>query len=142
MTARSTLKVLGVSAVCVAVLAACTQQSGGPAKGMPDYFYNALLSSELARTLARECGGPIAYNDDTWNDRLPQLEQQLLSDGYTTRDLQQILSEVPVDRIRSDTEAFIADNSLQSGQAQSFCAAGRAEIANGSEIGSFLRTSS
>jgi hypothetical protein len=126
-----------LAAVAFAV-SACTQTFTGQPRDLPPYFYNALLSSELARTLARECGGDLGYNDDTWNTLLPQIEEQLLADGFTTGELQAVLSEVPVDRIRADTESYIADNALDTNRPQTFCAAGRSEIAAGSTIGSFL----
>lgn len=119
-------------------LAACTTTSG-PARDMPDYFYSALLSSELARTVARECGGALAYNQDTWNIRLPEIAEQMAADGFGQRETQQLLTNLPQDRLRADAAAYIADNQLVVGQPQTFCSAGRTEIADGTEIGSFLR---
>jgi hypothetical protein len=119
-------------------LSACTPTFTGQPRDLPPYFYDALLSSELARTLARECSGDLGYNDDTWNTLLPQIEQQLLADGFTAGELQAILSEVPVERIRADTESYIAENALDTDRPQTFCAAGRSEIAAGSTVGSFL----
>ncbi|MFK7869012.1 MAG: DUF5333 family protein [Roseobacter sp.] len=119
-------------------LAACST-TGGPAREMPDYFYNALLSSELARTVAQECGESLTYDESRWNTRLPEIAEQMAADGFGQRETQQLLTNLPQDRLRADAAAYIADNNLVVGQPQTFCSAGRTEIANGTEIGSFLR---
>jgi len=133
----------GIASAAMAVfLTACAPGFQGNARAIPDYFYNPLLASELARTVARECGGALGFNGDTWPKLLPEIERQLVSDGFTTAELEQVLNNVPVDRIRADAEAYFDANGLEAGNAQAFCAAGRAEIAKGSDMGSFLRTRS
>lgn len=134
MTMRKTM--IGLAALA---LGGCAGGAGGPAPQMPDYFYNALFASEMARTVARECGSGLGYDDDEWNARLPQIAERMAAEGYNQSDTLQLLQNIPEDRLRADVADYIAENGLVAGQVQGFCATGRDEIAAGSEIGSFLR---
>lgn len=135
MNMRKTM--IGLAALA---LGGCAGGAGGPAPEMPEYFYQALFSSEMARTVARECGTGLTYDEAEWNARLPAIAERMAADGYDQDDTLRLLQNVPEDRLRGDVSAYIAENGLVAGQPQGFCATGRSEIAAESDIGSFLRT--
>ncbi|WP_316013979.1 DUF5333 family protein [Roseobacter sp. HKCCA0434] len=125
-------------------LAACAPQpairSDGSPIVMPPEVLNTITAQQLARQVAGECS---RY---TFNFGREQSEQRALipvvrASGLTERDLRLWANNIP-DDVQRDLQGrvigFIDEHDILMTDPDSFCAAGDTEVADGSEIGSYL----
>ena len=74
--------------------------------------------------------------------KMQQLESYARSKGYTEAEVKAFLKDgAQKARVKAAARDYLAAAGAISGNAESFCAAGRAEIANGTLVGSILRSS-
>ena len=74
--------------------------------------------------------------------RLYDLKSYAESQGYISGDYDAFRKDpVQKARIKAEAEAYLAKAGAKTGDAASFCAVGRAEIAKGTAVGQLLRSS-
>lgn len=71
---------------------------------------------------------------------MSNLEDKARDLGYTDDEIKAyVTSKAEKAKMRAKGEAYLADAGVKKGDAESYCAVGREEVAKGSLIGSFLR---
>ncbi|MEP3920988.1 DUF5333 family protein [Ascidiaceihabitans sp.] len=121
-----------------ALIAACCVAGTGQAaeRPAPDYYLDALIDTTTAQQLALSC--------PTLSVNLPRVAQatgdviaRLEEDGFTMT-AEQTGMEDATDALASRQDAFVTKYGLQNPSADAVCAAGRAEIQEGTVMGSYL----
>lgn len=121
------------AAVAFCVATSAVSASERPA---PEYYLDALIDTTTAQQLALAC--------PTLSVNLPRVAQatgdviaRLEEDGFTMT-AEQTGMEDATDALASRQDAFVTKYGLQNPSADAVCAAGRAEIQEGTVMGSYL----
>ena len=109
----------------------------GEARPAPEYFIQAIIATTTAQALAQACStlsmNPAAFMTET-NKVMAQLE----ADGFDTTKPYEGMADIAPELQRRQ-EAFLLRHGLEDTPSEeTVCAAGEAEIADGSEIGAYL----
>ncbi|SFR54363.1 DUF5333 family protein [Litoreibacter janthinus] len=103
---------------------------------MPDYFVSALVATSAAQALALSCAelsvDPVAVVQAS-----EALLGKLEADGFDPNDPSAQM-ESGEDRLSAVQQAFMDKHQLEGASGDAVCAAGRAEMSEGTEIGSLL----
>lgn len=103
----------------------------------PEYFVATAMETSTAQVLAISCP-TLSVDLGAMARRTETALNQLTEDGFTPETLEQKLED-PTDAIAERQDAFMAKHGLETGAEQSaVCAAGRAEIEEGTAIGALL----
>lgn len=103
--------------------------------GIPQAIYDHTLDRFLAEQIGTVC--PQFSFDRDRADMDSKLVEA--SSGLDTATLEGLASQLPMDRLASDLAALYAAKNIVQTDPATFCAAGRAEVAAGSAIGSYLK---
>ena len=103
----------------------------------PDYFVTTVMETSTAQQVAVSC--PIlSINPALMADRSEAALARLAEDGFTPDTLETQMAN-PADAIAVLQDAFMAKHDLGAdGSQAAVCAAGKAEIADGTGIGALL----
>jgi hypothetical protein len=107
-------------------------------RGLPNDAQDYLFSAAIARQVAKRCPKEFRYNTSLARARERELETKY-QDNETIRDLSGNASEL-VDRSKLDSLvlAYVAKRKIVIGENATWCPAGRAEVAEKTEIGKYL----
>lgn len=119
------------------ILLFSAQMAQAEPRPAPDYFVDVTFATTTAQALAQSCprlsfallGASRASND---------VMKRLVADGF---DLDALFDEMadPAEEFDARRQAFLARHSLEDvATTEAVCAAGLAEIADGSDIGRYL----
>lgn len=125
------------SVICAVVaFGAATSAVSASERPAPEYYLDALIDTTTAQQLALAC--------PTLSVNLPRVAQatgdviaRLEEDGFTMT-AEQTGMEDATDALASRQNAFVSKYGLQDPSAEAVCAAGRAEIQEGTVMGSYL----
>jgi len=138
------MRILATGLLCAALaapaLAAQPQAEVNAALRGDAQIYNGLFAMAVGDQIRRNC--------DTIDARMVRaitfarsLERRARSLGFTEVQVRAFLdSREEKDRMRAQVERYFAQNGVRSGEPETYCVLGRAEIARGSQAGSLLRT--
>lgn len=112
----------------------------------PPMAQNAHINDELragfAGDILRTTCPSIAARMLVVMGRLYDLKSYAEAQGYTSGDYDAFRKDpVQKARIKAEAEAYLAKAGAKTGDAPSFCAVGKAEIAKGTAVGQLLRSS-
>ena len=142
---RAAFFILFFPAIAVVTLAATAQDATEPDEAedavvlrpAPDYFVQTVVATTTAQQIARSCR-TLSLNLATVQPATTALLQRLDSDGFDISRADAGMEE-PTDRFTALQEAFLVKHGLSEGIGEDeVCAAGRAEIDEGTEIGTYL----
>ncbi|SPH21732.1 hypothetical protein ASD8599_02483 [Ascidiaceihabitans donghaensis] len=127
----------GTSFICAVVaFGVVTGAVSASERPAPEYYLDALIDTTTAQQLALAC--------PTLSVNLPRVAQatgdviaRLEEDGFTMT-AEQTGMEDATDALASRQDAFVTKYGLQNPSADAVCAAGRAEIQEGTVMGSYL----
>lgn len=114
-----------------------------PALALPPLAENSYLTDRL---IAGRVADRIRTTCPSISGRLLRalselhgLKKWALAQGYTSDEIEAFLGDkAEKDKLKARAEAYLTDNGATEGDAESFCAVGRQEIANGTIAGSLL----
>jgi hypothetical protein len=126
-------KVWFCGAVLLASAAVAQERSAAP-----EYFVQTLMATATAENIAELCP-TLSFDAAAAADRSTEVMERLAAEGHDTKNLTATLQD-PAERVRAMQNKFLGRYGLQrtGGDDKLVCDAGMAEIAQGSEIGSFL----
>lgn len=106
-------------------------------KAAPDYYLDAVMDFTMAEQLARSCAA-LSVRADVMQARSAEVLARLEADGFDTTRADAGMTD-PTMEILQRQQAFVERHDLPDapGEAE-VCAAGLAEIAAASQMGSFL----
>lgn len=137
MNLRKIILTMG-AALALSACASSTPVQTGPTKALPPEFVNGVMDAAFAETIADECRS-IRYNKQREAKVLNSYAIRLAAAGYTERDLQ-----VGAKRMENDVSLqrkaikMIDDRNIVVTSEASWCAAGKREMAKGTNIGRYL----
>lgn len=103
----------------------------------PQYFVDTAFETSTAQALALSCA-TLSVDLGAMARRTEGTLQQLTDDGFTPDNLSARMAD-PTDAIAALQTAFMAKHGLADGAPETaVCAAGRAEIAEGTPVGALL----
>jgi hypothetical protein len=114
-----------------------------PALALPPLAENAyindrLVQARVADRIRKECPS-IAARFAYAYSQARALKQYALDQGYSDDQIEAFLDSKPdKNRVKAAAEAYLADNGVVDGNADSFCALGVKEIANKTVAGSLI----
>ena len=125
-----------------AALALCASVAAA-AEGLPPLAENPRVREEF---LAAAVGDEIRRNCPSLSARMAyvfrranELEKYVISLGYTREDIREVRKSREARQwLRSQRDAYLAQNGVVPGDAESYCRLGRQEIEKGSLIGALL----
>jgi hypothetical protein len=128
--------------VVAALLAASPASAESRVPLARDLHINEQLVAGAAGDMLRQtCPSLQARMLVVWG-KLQALESYARSKGYTEPEVRAFLKDKGQKaRIRTEAGRYLAKAGAKTGDAESFCRAGRAEIAKGTLVGSLLRSS-
>ena len=141
-----------LAALTALSLAGCAEPVSGPTAAaasaasdvpsskrvLPDYAYETSFNYAMASTIVKTCP-QLELRILERRRMLEPLIRRLKSDGYSEPFILQAIQNVSRERLLQDTTAYTRKRGIVPDNAESFCAAGRLEIAEGTEIGRYLR---
>lgn len=125
----------------LSLLAACAEPAPkytGPVKALPAYFWDIFNRGVVADAIATECRS-IRFNDPTFDADLERTIYKLYADNYTENDIGYGIDhpdEAATQKIIFD---YVEDNGIILSNAETWCRAGRNEIARKTPIGRYLK---
>ncbi|PWJ12479.1 DUF5333 family protein [Jannaschia seohaensis] len=120
-----------------ATLALALPAAAEDLRSAPDYFVESVMRTSTANILAVNCAG-LSVDLGAISQLSAEILDRLTEDGFTPRILAEEMAD-PSEAIAVLQDAFLAKHGLATGASEAaVCAAGRAEIAEGSEIGALL----
>lgn len=103
----------------------------------PDYFVETIVALTIAQQVARSCK-TLSVNPVEAQKASASVMERLAADGFNVDAPHEEMID-PSERAVEMQQAFLAKHSLVEGIGEEdVCAAGRAEMAEGSETGSYL----
>ena len=106
-------------------------------KEPPEYYLDAVMDFTMAEQLARSCA-TLSVRPDVMQARSAEVLAQLEADGFDTTRADAGMTD-PTTEILARQQAFVERHSLPDAPGEpEVCAAGMAEIAAASQMGSFL----
>ncbi|MFK7879166.1 DUF5333 family protein [Roseobacter sp.] len=104
---------------------------------IPKYFYDGALNAGIAGQIAAECSG-LEYNSKKAAVYEAELTERARADGLTKA--QDIIAgnNLPERQLQKDLFAYIQKRKIVVVSPDTWCAAGRAEISEKTEIGNLL----
>ena len=128
------------SVVKIGPLAAAALLAAVPAmadtRPMPDYFVSALVATSAAQALALSCA-EISVNPVAVVKASETLLSKLQADGFDPNDPSAGMDNGEAE-LGAAQQAFMDKHQLDGAASGAVCAAGRAEISEGTEIGNLL----
>ena len=106
------------------------------ARPAPDYFVRAVMETTTAQALARACPD-ISVNPATISVASGRVLEQLQADGFDA-ETDDLGMQDPSEAIRAYQDAFVRKHDLDGADTARVCATARAEMAEGTAIGSYL----
>ncbi len=104
------------------------------------HINGALLSAAVGDEIRKNCPTISARFFTFFNER-SKLKQYALDRGYSEREIETFIeSKAEQKRMEGLRDAYLAENGVTEGDAESYCRLGRAEIAKGSLTGRLLRS--
>ena len=130
-----TLKILTLTAMLAATPALALE----PLNTEP-HINDSLIAGRVGDVIRKTCPS-ISARMFTVLQKMNELESYARGKGYAEADVKAFLKD-PVEkvRIKKAAEAYLAAAGAKEGDAESYCAAGRSEIAKGTLAGSLLRS--
>lgn len=105
---------------------------------IPPEVYQMGLANGIAEQIANECPS-LRHNYSELVTQMKTLSEQLKAKGYRESDMRYLARNLPKKRVQDDAIKFIQASGIVFGEPETFCTAGRREIANGTAIGAFLK---
>jgi hypothetical protein len=104
------------------------------------HITDSLVAGRVADVIRQTCPSISAKMITAYN-KLEDLKQYAIDQGYTEPEVKAFLKDgAEKARIKGIAAAYLAKAGAVDGDVESYCAAGRAEIANGTLAGSLLRS--
>lgn len=126
------MRVLLVGALA---LAACASPGPGP---YPETLYQAGFDAAIAEAVAARCPA-YALNTAARDAYIAQTQQALREDGVSEAQLEAWAQLLPTLRLELDLADYLDARGIVVDEPRTFCAAGAAEIAAGTNVGRLLR---
>ena len=121
------------------VTSAEASQNGAPRISENAHIVNSLLAAAIGDEIRKNCPTISARLIRVYREA-KELERFALNAGYSKDEVEAFLdSEDEKQAMRERRDAYLAANGVVSGDAESYCALGVKEIANGSLTGKLLR---
>lgn len=132
---------LGPVAALVAVLAAAPLRAEAPVPlNQDDHITESLVAAQVGDIIRKSCSS-ISARFFVFYEKAAALEQYARDAGYTEEEVGLFLkNREEKARIRALADAHLAAAGVVAGDEETYCAAGRAEIAAGTLAGSLLRS--
>ncbi len=105
---------------------------------LPSEVYDFAFANAMAEQIVGECGS-LKLNRSAVADKTETLSKEFETKGYTESDFRHLGRNLPLKRLQDDTIQYIQTNGIVFGDPSTFCTAGQREIANGTQIGAFLK---
>ena len=107
------------------------------ARPAPDYFVDSVMATTTAQQLAVACP-TLSFNIIAASRATGPVMERLIEDGFDPDQLESQMTGF-AEAMAARQAAFLARHDLSDGaESEKVCAVGAAEIAEGSDIGSFL----
>lgn len=104
------------------------------------YINEQLFHASVGDAIRKNCGSISARMGRVYS-RGQALYQFAQAQGYSRREISDYLESKPDnDRMKVRRDAYLSENGVRRGDAESYCALGRREIAANSPIGQLLRS--
>lgn len=104
------------------------------------HITDSLVAGRVADVIRQTCPSISAKMITAYN-KLEDLKQYAIDQGYTEPEVKAFLKDgAEKARIKGIAAAYLAKAGAVDGDVESYCVAGRAEIANGTLAGSLLRS--
>ncbi|MEM6741175.1 MAG: DUF5333 domain-containing protein [Pseudomonadota bacterium] len=101
---------------------------------------NQLFAAAVGDQIRRNCPSISARVGLVWR-KARALERYALEQGYTDDEIEDYLESKPdIRAMEARRDAYLAENGVRRGDAESYCALGQAEISANSPIGELLRS--
>lgn len=135
-----------MSFVAAFVLVACEPVSEPPSPPVPassfveipKYVWDTRFNQALAIHIANECRA-FVFNSRQASAEMSAGISRAKEDGVSETQLGEFANNLQDRRIQDDAIAYISKRQIVIVQKETWCSAGRAEIAEGTQIGRFLR---
>jgi len=124
----------------LALLAACTEPTPEyttPGKPLPGYFNDIIDRGVVADAIASECRS-LRFADATFEADLQRLVYKLYADNYTDYDISYGVDHPDEARLQKLLFDYVEDHGVILSQSETWCRAGRGEIAGKSAVGRYL----
>lgn len=130
---------LRIAAVTLAGLCAATVGAKVPL-GQDQHINDSLVAARVADTIRKACP-TISARTFVVLRKMSELKSYARAQGYSEAEVKAFLKDGSEKaRIRSKAQKILAKAGARTGNAGSYCAAGRAEIAKGSLAGALIRS--
>lgn len=140
---RSQMIRLSLALLAATVLGTAAQAEGQGKVPLPQeaHINEQLVAAAAGDMLRQTCPSLYARLWVVWL-KLRDLEAYARDQGYTEEEVTLFLKDkVQKARVKAEAEAYLAQAGVVDGDTDSFCRAGRDEIAKGTLVGSLLRSS-
>lgn len=100
---------------------------------------DAVMPVILAKRIGRNCGRQFTFLSVKADDYYAELEEQMLDRGYSRQDFEHVLRNLPHAEAQAIVIDWVQKRNVVAADSETWCPAGHAEIAEGTEIANFLR---
>ncbi|EEE37275.1 hypothetical protein RKLH11_1111 [Rhodobacteraceae bacterium KLH11] len=105
---------------------------------LPPEVYDFAFANAMAEQIVSGCRS-LKLNRSAVAEKTEALSQEFEARGYTESDFRHLGRNLPLKRLQDDTIRYIQTNGIVLSDPSTFCTAGQREIANGTQIGAFLK---
>ncbi|MCL7405534.1 DUF5333 family protein [Marivivens sp.] len=100
---------------------------------------DAVMPVVLAQRISRNCGRQFTFLSNKADTYYADLEEQMRDRGYSSQDFEHVVRNLPEAEAQARVISWVQERNVVITDSATWCPAGQAEIAEGTEIANFLR---